>query len=195
MELLDGINGKVLACADLDRATNGANTFVDVAGRTWTRTAGSTLGGATGLLVLNGSISGGTLAAIDDVTRLPKMAPAIGAQLFMVNLGHNALGGDITTDYQKLINDVLVRYPTAEPFVIVQNPQTTDAPGFATHTEHMNQVRALAQAQHYRYADVYSKFIANPSYEADWMNGPGAHPNAAGYQVEADVVRQRICRR
>lgn len=192
MELLNAIDGSVVACADLDRAVTTANTFLDASGRTWTFNATPTLGGSTGLLVLNGSIAGTTIATIR--AQLTAMTPALGALLFFVNLGHNggANGGNTDT-YQSLITETLTRYPSAEPFVLVQNPEKTAAAGYAVHATYMDQVRVMAQAAGYRYADAYVAFLADADYEANLMYDD-IHPNAAGSQLQSDTVRRRICR-
>ncbi len=155
--------------------------------------------GAPVLDIINASVSGASVAYLNDATRLPKMTPNYGTLVTFFSCSHNdsgALGTDYLTRWDTLLTLTKARLPISDFVVIGQNPRTAPATFIAQHAARRGQLMAWALRNGGRFLDVYRVFAEDPRGLPALVNVvDGIHPSVPdGSDLWATTVQTFVDR-
>lgn len=135
------------------------------------------------LTVYNASTPG-ALAAY-SVTRLARQLP-VAPHAVVLSYGHNSAGTTARNDVLPLTRLLQETYPAAPITLVAQNPRVSTDAGYAADLSRQQSIIDLAQGEGFGLINALQRFLASPTYAADWLNPDGLHPNPAGSDIWAD---------
>lgn len=147
--------------------------------------------GAPILTFVNGSQPGAGIAYLGDSTRLPKMTPDFGQLVTFLSDSHNestSTGRGWIANYDTWRLAVVARLQAAAVVVVSQNPETSASATYREHASRQIDLVSYAAARRVDLVDVYNAFLADSSWQSDYMVD-SIHPNTTGSTVWAALVK------
>lgn len=184
---------------DVRNGIDGQERMVPPLAESWSILSGNvnlTPVGAPVIYLVNGSVAGQTVQYFDDATRRPRVSWPSGADVLLLNLGHNqgsALGEANTAAYASLVTNVRAAFPYSPLVVLDQNPIEAGGaiPAAAVF------MRRRRRVQLYRWAstlsgvesvDTAAKWPTGNAVQLGLLESDGLHPTAMGADLQADAI-------
>ena len=177
IEIRDGVDGPIMApvLPDLWSAFSSASAYSV---------------GAPVLTIVNGSVTGASLAYLSDTTRIKKMSPDYGQEIIFLSCSHNdglRHGRDYLVDYKDFIQSVETRFQGVSIVALTQNPQTSASDYAVAHAIRRRNVIAAAHSLGSGAIDIAAVFLTVAGWDSQWMLD-SVHPNDNGQSAWASTI-------
>ena len=151
---------------------------------------------ASGLTVINGAMSGTTLAY--QQARIADMYSAGTIDALVIAGGHN-YGTMTPADFVAALDNFIVAYKVVHPesliLICTENPQFSPSATIAEHAARQAAARNYAKVNGHDYLAAFEAFTAQADGGASLVESGGVHPTPSGYLFWANLMQSAIVSR